>query len=100
MASARQLTLRLTNNSDRTCTIKGYGGMALVDANGTPIATSTFERSGAKPATVTLTPGKAATRDVQWRDIPSSPDADPKTDCVEAAGCSSPRRTRSPATWW
>lgn len=78
--SARTLVLGLTNVSSTRCTITGFGGLALLDADGTKLPTR-FERSPAQPRTVELAPQGFTTRTINWRVVPAR-DTDPTTDCV------------------
>jgi hypothetical protein len=73
-AGQRHATLVLRNTSGRTCTIKGYGGIGLVDASGAPLPTHQNRVSPA-PTTVTLRPGGSASSQLHWGAVPGTGDS-------------------------
>jgi Protein of unknown function (DUF4232) len=68
----------MTNTSTTTCTMFGYPGMQLLDANGNALPTNvvrggaTFLSAAANqsPSTVTLAPGKVASFGLVYSDVP------------------------------
>ncbi len=58
-AGQKNFPLVLTNDSDRTCTLRGYPGAVFVDASGTRLGPAP-KRSDATPTTVALAPGDSA----------------------------------------
>jgi hypothetical protein len=71
-------TVSMTNTSSTTCTLYGYPGMQLLDAQGGDIPT-TVVRGGVNggpaaasspPSLVTLAPGQAAAFAMQYEDVP------------------------------
>jgi len=73
-AGQRYATVVLRNTSARTCTIKGYGGVGLVDASGAALPTHQNRVSPA-PKAVTLKPGSSASSQLHWGAIPGPGDA-------------------------
>ena len=73
-AGQRHATVVLRNTSDRTCTIRGYGGIGLVTASGAPLPTHQNRVSPA-PATVTLRPGGSASSLLHWGAVPGTGDS-------------------------
>jgi hypothetical protein len=73
-AGQRHATVVLRNTGSRTCTIKGYGGVGLVDASGAPLPTHQNRVSPA-PTTVTLKPGGSASSQLHWGAVPGTGDA-------------------------
>lgn len=72
-------TVSLTNTSSATCTLDGYPGMQLLDAQGSSIPTNvvrggspSFPTAAANqpPATVTLAPQQAAVFSLDYEDVP------------------------------
>ncbi|MFF3374651.1 DUF4232 domain-containing protein [Streptomyces sp. NPDC002680] len=58
-AGQKNFPVVLTNDSDRTCTLRGYPGAAFVDAAGKQLGPDP-KRSEATPTTVELAPGGSA----------------------------------------
>ncbi|MEU8649923.1 DUF4232 domain-containing protein [Streptomyces sp. NPDC048737] len=50
----------LTNASGRTCTVRGYPGVAFLDASGRRLGPDPRREPGPGPVTVTLAPGRSA----------------------------------------
>jgi hypothetical protein len=65
----------LRNTSGRTCTVRGYGGLGLVDASGAPLPTRQDRVSPPAPATVTLHPGSSASSQLHWGAVTGTGDA-------------------------
>lgn len=82
-AGQRYATLVLRNTGGRTCTIRGYGGIGLVDASGAPLPTHQ-DRVSPAPGTVTLRPGGSATSQLHWSAVPGTGDAT-SGDCQPTA---------------
>lgn len=58
-AGQRYTALVLTNTGTRTCDLRGFPGVSLVDQNGTQIGTPAA-REGSEGPTITLAPGASA----------------------------------------
>ncbi|HYH29457.1 MAG TPA: DUF4232 domain-containing protein [Pseudonocardia sp.] len=70
----RFATLVVTNSSNHTCTLYGYGGAALYTASGVPIPTRMVRVGGPWPTLVTLLPGAGAGMDLHWSLVPTGDD--------------------------
>lgn len=70
-AGSRFAELVVTNTSGRTCTVYGYGGLELIDANGKPNPTDLVRTPNPGPSLVTLEPGGTAAKKLRWGVIPS-----------------------------
>jgi hypothetical protein len=71
-AGQRYATIVLTNTSGRTCTVHGYGGMALLGAPGQGVPTDLRRNASPAPTTVTLVPGASARSLLHWAVIPAT----------------------------
>jgi len=65
-AGNRFAVLVVTNKSQKTCTLWGYGGVELFDAAKSPIPTVAERNLDPKPALVTLAPGFTAAKNLHW----------------------------------
>jgi Protein of unknown function (DUF4232) len=71
-AGQRGLTVTLTNTASHACSLRGYPGVAVYDANGDPVSAPTSKRGSTAyaadpgPAAVTLAPGGAAYVDLSF----------------------------------
>jgi hypothetical protein len=65
-AGQRYATIVLTNTSGSTCTVHGYGGMALLGAPGQGVPTDLRRVATPAPGTVTLAPGGSARSLLHW----------------------------------
>ena len=74
-AGQRHATLVLRNTSGRSCTVRGYGGIGLVDASGAPLPTHQNRVSAPAAATVSLRPGGSASSQLHWGAVPGTGDA-------------------------
>lgn len=78
-AGTIMLTVQMSNTSSTTCSLYGYPGMQLLDAQGSPIPTEVV-RGGLDPGApapalqppgqVTLSPGQASAFALQYEDVP------------------------------
>ena len=82
-AGNRYAELVVTNTSDRTCTLYGYGGLQLVDANHKPTPTDLAREPDPAPSLVTLPPGGTAAKKLHWGVVPSG--NEPATGTCEPA---------------
>jgi hypothetical protein len=73
-AGQRYATLRLTNRSERRCTIFGYAGAQLLRA-GRRVPTVIVRDRSRMPKRVTLRPGQHAAASWHWGAIPGASDA-------------------------
>ena len=71
-AGQRYATIVLTNRSTDTCTVYGYGGMALLGAPGKGVPTDLRRVASPGPSTVTLAPGASARSRLHWTVIQAS----------------------------
>jgi hypothetical protein len=71
-AGQRYATMTLTNTSGRTCTVHGYGGMALLGAPRQGVPTDLRRNSAPAPTTVTLVPGASARSLLHWAVVPAA----------------------------
>lgn len=69
-AGQRYAELALTNRSDLTCTLYGYGGIQLIGEDGTPLPTKTDRSPNPGPQLVRLAPGESATATLHWTAMP------------------------------
>lgn len=70
-AGNRYSALVLTNRSGHTCTVYGYGGLQLLDANRQPVPTRQARDPQVPPQRVLLRPGMSAHADLHWGAVPS-----------------------------
>jgi hypothetical protein len=73
-AGQRYATLVLRNTGGQTCSLRGFGGIGLADANGSALPTRQV-RTGAAPASVVLPPGDSARSQLHWSTVPGPGDA-------------------------
>jgi hypothetical protein len=71
-AGQRYATVVLTNVSARTCTIKGYGGLALLGAPGQGVPTDLRRVGTSGPTRVDLHPGGSARSLLHWTVVQAS----------------------------
>jgi hypothetical protein len=71
-AGQRYATIVLTNTSGRTCTVHGYGGMALLGAPGQGVPTDLRRNASPAPTTVTVVPGGSARSLLHWAVVPAT----------------------------
>jgi len=65
-AGNRFALLVVTNKSQTTCTLWGFGGVELFDAAKSPIPTVAERNLDPKPVLVTLAPGFTAAKNLHW----------------------------------
>jgi hypothetical protein len=82
-AGQRYATVVLTNSSSRTCTIHGYGGLALLGAPGQGVPTDVRRVADPAPQTVSLARGASARSLLHWGVAPA--DDEPGTECEPTA---------------
>lgn len=68
-AGNRYATLVVTAKS--ACTLYGYGGLQLVDAQGKPTPTNLIRTPNPGPALVSLQPGQTAHKTLHWTVVPT-----------------------------
>ena len=71
-AGQRFATIVLTNTSGSTCTVHGYGGMALLGAPAQGVPTDLRRVASPAPGTVTLPPGGSARSLLHWTVVPGT----------------------------
>jgi Domain of unknown function (DUF4232) len=69
-AGQRYATLRLTNRSSASCTVRGYPGAQLLRADGRRLPTRIVRDHSREPRTVTLRPGERAAARWHWGAVP------------------------------
>jgi Protein of unknown function (DUF4232) len=65
-AGSRLSAVVLTNRSQHSCTLYGYGGLQLLDANHRRVPTLQLRSRAVRPRLVLLRPGASAHADVRW----------------------------------
>lgn len=76
-------TVVLTNTSELTCRVRGFGGISLGRSDGVPVL-SRQVRSGTATSTVTLTPGRSARSTISWSTTANTAVGEPATGDCEA----------------
>jgi hypothetical protein len=74
-AGQRYATVVLTNTSGHACTVRGYGGVALLGAPGQGVPTDLRRVSSPGPQTVSLAPGASARSLLHWTVVPAGDEA-------------------------
>jgi hypothetical protein len=69
-AGQRYATVVLTNTSGHSCTVRGYGGLALLGAPGQGVPTDLRRVPSPAPQTVSLAPGGSARSLLPWTSGP------------------------------
>lgn len=69
-AGQRYATLLVTNTGKVSCTLYGYGGLALLDKSGNALRTQLERRPNPGPKLVTLRPGAKAGKELHWGAVP------------------------------
>ncbi|GAA2338007.1 DUF4232 domain-containing protein [Saccharopolyspora halophila] len=69
-AGQRYAELTLTNSSNETCDIYGYGGLRLVDEAGNPLPTNLTRSPNPGPTLIELSPGESASATLHWTAVP------------------------------
>jgi Protein of unknown function (DUF4232) len=70
-AGNRYATLLLTNRSQRTCTVFGYGGLQPLDAATKQLPITLTRNTGKAAKIVRLAPGASVGRTIHWGAVPS-----------------------------
>jgi hypothetical protein len=70
-AGNRHGKLIVTNTNSASCTLNGYGGLQLLDANGQQVPTNLQRTTDPGPSPVTLASGKSAVANLHWVVIPT-----------------------------
>ena len=70
-AGQRYATVVLTNTSGRTCTVQGFGGLALLGAPRQGVPTDLRRVAPPAPRAVTLRPGGSARSLLHWTVVPA-----------------------------
>jgi uncharacterized protein DUF4232 len=82
-AGQRYATVVLTDISAHSCTLGGYGGLALLGAPRQGVPIDVRRMSSPAPTTVTLSPGASARSLLHWTVVPAS---DEPATCEPTAG--------------
>lgn len=69
-AGQRFVTLVLTNVTRRTCALRGYPGLRLLDRRNNPLPTRVVPDRSRRPHLLVLAPGDTARSDLRWGAIP------------------------------
>jgi hypothetical protein len=75
-AGNRYATLLVTNKGTGACTLYGYGGLQLVDAQGNPTPTNLTRTPDPGPVLLTLKPGGSAGKKLHWGVVPTGDEPD------------------------
>ena len=70
-AGNRYATLVVTNKSKSACTLYGYGGLQLVDAQGNPTPTNLVRTGDPSPSLVILQSSETAQKKLHWTVVPT-----------------------------
>lgn len=73
-AGSRHATLVLTNTSQTTCTLYGYGGLQLYASAGRPLPTRVVRDRDAPPTTLIVAPGTKVRSTLTWSAVPHGAD--------------------------
>ena len=73
-AGQRYATLVLRDTGGQACSLRGFGGIGLADANGHALPTRQV-RTGAAPASIVLHPGESASSQLHWSAVAGAGDA-------------------------
>jgi Domain of unknown function (DUF4232) len=84
-AGSRYSAIVLTNRSQRTHTIYGYGGLQLLDARGRTVPTRQVRDRTTRPTRVVLPPGMSAHADLHWSAVATTGDSQTGTCQPEPA---------------
>ncbi|HEV7656982.1 MAG TPA: DUF4232 domain-containing protein [Mycobacteriales bacterium] len=76
-AGSRMGTVILTNTSKRTCTVFGYGGLQVQDAQGKALSIALTRDATPAPVLLRLAPGAKAYKDFRFGAVPSGTGACP-----------------------
>ncbi|WP_309111884.1 DUF4232 domain-containing protein [Saccharothrix sp.] len=76
----------VTNTGQAVCTLNGYSGFQLQDANGQPVPTDLQRTPNPGPSPVSLNPGASAAANLHWNVVPSGDEPVDKPCQPEAAG--------------
>ena len=84
-AGSRYSAIVLTNRSQRTHTIYGYGGLQLLDARGRTVPTRQVRDRTTRPTQVVLRPSMSAHADLHWSAVAQGSDSQTGTCQPEPA---------------
>jgi hypothetical protein len=79
-AGQRYATVVLRNSGGSVCTIRGFGGIQLVDSGGRPLPTQQVRVQDPPMTLVRLAPGASASSELHWTVI-AGPGDDQTGDC-------------------
>ncbi len=82
-AGQRYADLVLENRTGPTCTLYGYGGLELLDANGRPLPTNLSRTPNPGPQVLRLAKGQSARATLHWTAVPG--EGEPTTGPCETA---------------
>ncbi|MBB5956458.1 hypothetical protein FHS29_003044 [Saccharothrix tamanrassetensis] len=92
----------VTNTGPAECTINGYSGFQLLDANGQPVPTNLVRTQDPGPSPITLAPGASAAAKLHWSVVPAGDepvDQPCRPDAANAAAIP-PDETRPMSLAW
>lgn len=101
-AGSRQAWLVLTNTSDTTCTLYGYGGMQLYDDEGGKVPTRMVRDRRESPRTLSARPGAKVRSALRWSTVSHEGDRSDGPCQPEAATArvTPPDETRNKGMQW
>lgn len=101
-AGHRHALIVLTNDSDTACTVYGYGGMQLYDADGHRVPTDLVRNPSRGPVTLTVRPGDSVYSVIAWSAVPQG-DEPVRAPCEPGAATARvtppDETTTRPADW-
>lgn len=75
-AGQRKAQFVVTNTGASACTLYGYGGFALVGADGKAVPTNLKWVANPGPSLVSLAPGRSAAMNLRWSVVPDGSESD------------------------
>ncbi|MFI9814066.1 DUF4232 domain-containing protein [Saccharothrix variisporea] len=92
----------VTNTGQVPCTLNGYSGFQLQDANGQPVPTDLQRTPNPGPAPVPLAPGASAAANLHWNVVPSGDEPVDQPCQPEASGAAAipPDETQPMTVAW
>ncbi len=75
----------LTNHSEASCTVYGYGGIALFASSGKAVPSHQVRNSSVAPVKITLRPGDHAYSRLHWSDVPGEGENSTSSACEPTA---------------
>ncbi|NUT96610.1 MAG: DUF4232 domain-containing protein [Saccharothrix sp.] len=92
----------VTNTGQALCTLNGYSGFQLQDANGQPVPTDLQRTQNPGPSPVPLAPGASAAANLHWNVVPAGDEPVDRPCQPEASGAAAipPDETQPMSVAW